>query len=244
MKKYRIICNLSIAFFAVIGVILSYNEPNAVKNIILYFTTQSNIWIMLIALVMVFYDLAKKAVPKAVYIIKYIFTVSIMVTGIVYNLILAPQYAIYFGSFFKAYSMSVTLLHVVVPLLAFISYILFDENPFKRKFNLLGYTMPMLYFLFIIVLSIVSTNDYIFDGMDGSPSRFPYFFLDYINNGWFTLTGNIAKLGVFYWFLISLVLVIVIGQLLRFTQRKIFQSKFYTIYISSEKVKEVKKYSG
>ena len=231
MKKYRIICNLSIAVFVVIGIFLNYKEPNAVKNIILYFTTQSNIWIMLIALVMVFYDIAKTTIPKIVYVIKYIFTVSIMVTGIVYNLILAPQYAIYFGSFFKAYSMSVTILHVVVTLLAFISYVLFDENPFKRKFNLLGYTMPMLYFLFIIVLSIVSSNDYIFDGMDGAPSRFPYFFLDYINNGWFTLTGNIAKLGTFYWFLISLVLVVAISQLLRFVQRKISQSEFHEKYI-------------
>lgn len=225
MKKYRMACNLLIVIFAIAGVFLNLLEPNASKNTILYFTTQSNIWMMLICLVMVFYDIFKIKVPKVVYMIKYMFTVSIVLTGIVYNVILAPQYGIYFGSFFKAYTVSVTILHVVVPLLGFVSYILFDEDPFKRRFNLLGCTMPMLYFLFIIVLSMVSTDDYLFDGLGGVQSRFPYFFLDYINNGWFTLTSGMAKLGTFYWILIGLILVIIISQVLRYIQRKILQSK-------------------
>lgn len=186
---------------------------------------------MLICFAMVAYDISQAEVPDMVYVIKYIFTVSILLTGIVYNLILAPQYAIYFGSFFKAYSISVTILHVIVPLLAVISYVFFDKNPIKRNFDLLGCTMPMLYVLFIIVLSMVSTNDYLFDGIGGIPSRFPYFFLDYISHGWFTLSGNMVELGAFYWILIGFILVIIISRILRYVQRKIFQSAFYRRYI-------------
>lgn len=233
MKRKRILCNLLIVVFAIVGIFLNFKEPNASKNTILYFTTQSNIWIMCICIVLTFYDILKKDVPKTVYIIKYIFTVSILITGIVYNFILAPQYAIYFGSLLKAYSVSVTILHVVVPLLSFISYILFDENPFKRKFNLLGCTMPLLYFAFIILLSMITTNDYLFDGIGGVPSKFPYFFLDYINNGWFTLTSDISKLGTFYWLIISVVLVMIISQLLRYTQNKVTKSKWYEKYKNS-----------
>lgn len=227
MKKYRIICNLLLVLFAMIGLFLTFREPGAGKNTILYFTTQSNIWMMLICFTMAAYDISNTKVPNAVYVIKYIFTVSILVTGIVYNLILAPQYALYFGSFLKAYTVSVSILHVVVPLLGFVSYIFFDENPLKRKSDLLGCTMPMLYFLFITALSMVSTEDFLFDGIDGTPSRFPYFFLDYINHGWFTLTDNIAELGTFYWLLIGFILVIVISRILRYVQKKAVQSNFY-----------------
>lgn len=174
--KCRMIINVLIVIFAIVGILLNIYEPNASKNTILYFTTQSNIWIMFICLIMLFYDIQHKKIPPNIYVIKYTFTVSILVTGIVYNLILAPQYANYFGSFFKAYSLSVTILHVIVPLLGVISYILFDENPFKKKYNLWGCVMPLLYFIFTMVLSVVSTNDYLFDGIGGTQSKFPYFF--------------------------------------------------------------------
>lgn len=229
--KNRIIINILIVIFAIVGIFLNINEPNASKNTILYFTTQSNIWIMFICLIMLFYDILHRKVPKVVYVIKYIFTVSILVTGIVYNLILAPQYANCFGSFFRAYSLSVTILHVIVPLLGFISYILFDEKIFKKKFNLLGCVMPLLYFLFIIILSVVSTNDYLFDGIGGVQSKFPYFFLDYINNGWFTLTRDISKLGTFYWFIICLIFTIIISQALLYIQRKVSRTNLYENYI-------------
>ena len=217
MKKWRITCNLAVVFCAIV---LNYLGPNTPKSTLLYYTIQSNILIAIICAIVSGYDLAKKSVPNFVYLVKYIFTIAITITGVVFNLILVPQLVEHYGSFSRAYGLSSTLVHVVTPVLGLISYLLFDKNVLKKKFDFYGIIVPLSYFSLIIGLSTIK-NLYLFDTLDGAPTKFPYFFLNYIENGWFTLSSNIYELGTFYWFIIMIIFVALISVIIRFGQRKL-----------------------
>lgn len=212
--------NLCITALAILGICLNYAEPNVAKNNILYFTIQSNIWILGICLVVCCYDWMHKPIPKNVFILKYIFTVAITLTGVVYNLILAPQYGFFYGSFWKAYSLSVVLLHVVIPVLSVISYLWFDDTIPGRKLYLAGGIMPLLYFAGVMLLSLNQRDEGLFESIGGGSGRFPYFFMDYETNGWFTLSSNIGKLGVFYWIAVGLLLTLGLGKALLWLKSK------------------------
>lgn len=231
MKKIRILCNLIIVFCVILGIFLNYQNPNHSKSILLYYTIQSNILLALICLIFSIYDLTKKHIANSLYLIKYIFTIAIAITGVAFNLFLAPQQIEYYG-FAKTYDLASTLLHVVTPILGLISYLLFDKTLLKKKIDLYGLIVPLGYFALIIGLSTIK-DVYLFSNLDGTPTKFPYFFLDYINNGWFTLSSNIYELGTFYWVIIMVVVVVIISLVLRFAQKKISQTNFHQKYIKT-----------
>lgn len=231
MKKLRIVCNLIITLCVVLGIFLNYLGPTPPKSIFLYYTIQSNILLAVICLVFVIYDLIKKSIPNYMYVVKYAFTIAIAITGIAFNLFLAPQQIEHYG-FAKTYSAASTLLHVVTPILGLVSYLLFDKFPFKKKFDLYGLIVPLGYFIIIVGLSTIE-DLYLFNDLDGTPTKFPYFFLNHIDNGWFTLSSNLYELGTFYWFIIMIIFVIVISLVIRFLQSKIIQTNFYKRYVKT-----------
>lgn len=72
--------------------------------------------------------------------------------------------------------------------------------------------MPLYYLFFSFILAFANP-DGIFKNFDGTASRFPYFFLDYEVNGWFTLNKGFFGLGTFYWIIIISIIVILISKL-------------------------------
>lgn len=217
-KYCRIVTNIAVAVFAAIGIILNYTLESNTVGLFYYFTTQSNIWIGAICVVWVVFDFLGKEPNKALHIIKFSLTVCITLTGLVYNFILAPQAAMIFGSILRAYSWSVSILHIVVPVLAVVSYLAFDKQVLNIKWVFSGVVMPLLYCVFIFILVAASDTPH-FWGMDHQPSKVPYFFLDFENNGWFTVNQGIWKLGTFWWLLIAVVLVLCISFLLHFLHK-------------------------
>lgn len=216
----RLGLNSCIVILAVLGICLNYLEPNVAKNNVLYFTIQSNIWILGVSLIMCCFDWQHRKIPEIIFTVKFIFTVSITLTGIVYNLILAPQYGMLFGSFWRAYSVSVVLLHVVVPVLSVISFLYFDNVNSSKGLPLAGCVMPLLYFAGVMLLSLNGRSEGLFEGMGGGSTRFPYFFMDYETNGWFTFSGNIGELGVFYWIAVGLLLTFALSAGLLWLKKK------------------------
>lgn len=217
----RWVLNLSTVVLAALGICLNYAEPSAGKNNILYFTIQSNIWILGICFILCCYDWQHRPAPRIVFVVKHIFTAAIALTGVVYNLILAPQYGLFFGSFWKAYTFSVVLLHAAVPALGVISYLWFDDPVPAKGLRPAGCTMPLLYFAGIMLLSLDKGREGLFEGIGGTSTRFPYFFMDYETNGWFTLSGNIGEIGVFYWICAGLLLTLGLSAGLLQLKRKI-----------------------
>ena len=175
---------------------------------LLYFTQQSNIWIGVSSLVLVFLSLIEKSKNKVLikeymYVLKYIFTVSITITGIIFCVLLAP-----FADF-DIWTSSSILTHIVVPILSIIDFFVDDkEIVFKKKHILLSLIPPLIYFVFAEILCILKVDF-------GRGDPYPYFFMNFYSEaGLFGyINSSPPQLGTMYWIIIIMLLIIFLGYL-------------------------------
>jgi hypothetical protein len=169
-------------------------------NVLLYFTTQSNILIAAVCLVFLIIDLmtrGNRVISNWLYVLKYASTTSIMLTFVVFSIILAPMME---KSFLT--SGPNIFLHNLAPLLAFTDFILCDyEYSSSKKHVLYGIIMPGLYIATLLILS--------FNGIEFGEKNVPYFFLDYETLGWLSIGEN--GIGVVYWLIMISALLLLIG---------------------------------
>lgn len=169
---------------------------------ILYFTVQSNIWIGVTCLVGLVFMLAKVPLKRWMYALKYIFTVSITLTGVVYCTMLAP----FIES--GAFNLSNTLLHVIVPLAAVADFLLYDYPAQFKLLDCLLATVPPFYYLLFAGIGYALNWNF----LDGN--NYPYFFLNWGSPaGAFGFANESPYMGVLYYVLILLVFVIGMGAL-------------------------------
>lgn len=187
---------------------------------LLYFTTQSGIWIFLSSLTIIVINFLKKKpsdeVMRAIYIVRYVFTVSITVTGVVFCALLAP----FADSRYHPWSYFSILNHVVTPLLAIGDFFV-DENRVKLGKICVSASVipPLLYFIFSTVLSIMGTDF-------GRGDPYPYFFMD-LNSpaGFFGLSREDMAIGTFWWILLFLLLVLGLGALYAKLNNRLIKNK-------------------
>ena len=177
----------------------------------LYYTIQSNIEIAIICLVSLLFIFSKKEIPSIVYTLKFIFTVAITLTGLVFNFILYPA-SIFSTHPLNPLSTANFFTHIFVPILSLVDFFAFDYKlKITKKTFLLGLITPLIYFIFVMFCTKVGIR---FNG-----NLFvPYFFLDYKANSWFQLGDG--KIGVFYWVIIQVLIVILISSVLLFFMKK------------------------
>ena len=120
--------------------------------------------------------------------------IMILVTCLVYNILLAKDYTVqeYFTS------ISNLLLHVTLPIMFILHWVLFYEyGKIKWYYPLLCVVMPLVYVVFILIRAAIVGANY-------SGTIYPYFFLNVSKLGW----------GGFFGWVIGLVAVFVaIGYL-------------------------------
>ncbi|MBQ5646225.1 MAG: hypothetical protein IIV07_04055, partial [Treponema sp.] len=169
----------------------------------LYYTIQSNIEIGIICLVSLLFIFSKKEIPSIVYTLKFIFTVAITLTGLVFNFILYPA-SIFSTHPLNPLSTANFFTHIFVPILSLVDFFAFDYKlKITKKTFLLGLITPLIYFIFVMFCTKVGIR---FNG-----NLFvPYFFLDYKANSWFQLGDG--KIGVFYWVIIQVLIVLLISS--------------------------------
>lgn len=188
----------------------------------LFFTVQSNITIMAICAVYLVFDVMKlfgKDVQKPNWLkaVKYIFTVAITLTFVVFSLLLMP-YIIMMGQSSYLLSVSNFFAHNLVPILAIADWLLFDyEYKTTNKTFLLGTIMPLYYLAFALICSAMGVTF----GESGQIA--PYFFLDYQANGWFSIGDG--KFGVVYWIIILVGIVLLLSWLLILLKDKVATAK-------------------
>jgi len=169
-----------------------------------YFTLQSNIWIAVTFVIFLGYEIAKLhgknvQIPNWLMMIKYVFTVSITLTFIVFAFLLSPYLPWSYLS-----SINNIALHYTVPILAIIDFVLFDYKLVTKKLSFLYVCIPPLYYL--IFAEIISVTRII---ESNGEQWFPYFFLDYVTYGWFNISTS--GIGVFYWIVMILAFLCGIG---------------------------------
>ncbi|MBQ8320546.1 MAG: Pr6Pr family membrane protein [Clostridia bacterium] len=174
---------------------------------LLYFTAQSNLWIGGVFLFLLFlprFRLSPYAVRR-VYLWKYVFTVSITLTGLIFCFLLAP----FSDESYTPWTVCNLLTHVVTPLLAILDYSL-DRYPLKLKIAeiFLPVVPPLCYLLFAGVLGGLNADF-------GRGVTYPYFFLNFRSPARFFGFSRIRPfyLGSFYWIFLFLLLVLFLSYL-------------------------------
>lgn len=166
-----------------------------------YYTIQSNLWVLLLTVAALIMMLAKIREPRWFGLLRFVIAVAIMVTFLVFWTMLAytmpPSYLV---------TPSNLTLHTLVPLLTLFDALFIDPVVPTSK-QVLFCTLPPIYYLgFAMIRAEISSAPL------AGGSRYPYWFLDVDKLGWFGFENGV---GVFYWVLVVVALVLGIGYGLR-----------------------------
>ena len=190
---------------AVVGTILSAlnrtGEFMAGKKVFMYFTIQSNIAIALICMIGIYLLMRDKAVGNAWRIIKFVGTVAITLTGVVFAAVLAPT----LGD--KAWNVHNTFTHVVVPIAAVADFLVTTAGVGIKRRNVFFVIIPPL--LYAIYAGIGYAAGWEFSG----GTNYPYFFLNWGSPaGAFGFTKELPYMGSAWWILALFFFLIIVGN--------------------------------
>ena len=217
-KKISLIIKILIILFSSLGLTLSlifsaedgYSHPT---KRLFYFTGLSNIWIAVCVILILLLPLGKRFAdsPKTkdfLYILKYVFTVSITLTGIIFCAVLAPGAK---NGGYNAWTLSSIITHIIVPILSVIDFFLDGYRIRLKKIHIIYTTIPPL--LYLIFASLLGAFGFDF----GRGDTFPYFFLNYNSPaGFFGFSNEMPyMIGSFYWILFVLGVILGIGAFYR-----------------------------
>ncbi|HKM10598.1 MAG TPA: hypothetical protein VJY86_03190 [Bacilli bacterium] len=219
-KKRNIISLVLKALLATIsfnGVLLSYLQGGSFSwHIFLYFTIQSNIWIGIISIIVFIFlaiDMAyrKISINRCFNIFEFIFTVSILITGIIFTTVLVPT----MGK--NAWSISNILTHLIAPILAVTDFLFNKRRYSLRKWDIFYPLIPLGYYLLFSLLGFFFQWDF------GSGNNYPYFFLNYASpSGVFGFSNQLPYfMGSFYWIVLIIALTLSLSIFLKWLTIKV-----------------------
>lgn len=192
----RIAILSALAVVGILGIIFTALSSTFMGggSVFFFFTVQSNIFIIAMALIFLINEIVllitkKSFINQTLLFIKYVATVAITVTFLVFFTMLAPLMGVDYLLSFNNFS-----LHAIVPILAIIDFIIFDTNiNLTYPNSLLATISPISYVIFVYVGAI-------FKLQYGENLYYPYFFLDFETNGFLFEKG----FGIIPWILILL----------------------------------------
>lgn len=184
-----------------------------------FFTNLSNIFIDVVLLVFVAQDISmlrnngKKPLSNSWYVVKYMATISITLTFLVYLLLLAPTnengmlYA-YFHDGAGSFGV-----HFITPVLAIADFLIFDYRmKSSGKHVLYAVIPPLCYVVLVVILAACGVRWY-------GNMHAPYNFLNFgAPTGWFgfdikQMSSYSLGIGVFYMIVVLLIIFLGIGKL-------------------------------
>ena len=203
-KKVSCLLKIIVIISAAAGIIMSADAGREVfmggSRVFMYFTIQSNILIALICAIGLCFLLRDRAAGIAWYIIKFVGTVSITLTGIVFTFVLAPV----FGP--PAWNVQNVLTHVVVPLAAVADFFVTASGAGIKRRSVIWVVIPPM--LYVMYAGIGYVNGWEF----AKGQTYPYFFLNWGSPaGAFGFTDKLPYMGCVWWILVLLAFLIAVG---------------------------------
>lgn len=185
----------------------------------LYFTIQSNLWIGVTCLTGLIWLLRDVRPVRWMYLVKFVFTVSITLTGFVFCFILAPT----MGG--KTWNLTNVLTRVIVPIASIADFLVYDVLGRYHKGEALLAVIPPVWYLLFSRVGYAAGWDF------GGGRNYPYFFLNWGSPaGVFGFCRGLPFMGVGYWILLMLVLVTGVGLLYLFLAEKLRRSAWDVAY--------------
>ncbi len=225
-KRISTILKLIVIVSAVVGTFVSaYAGRHSFmggSRVFMYFTIQSNILIAAVSCIGLYLmdrggrsgvasagagksdklstGTASRNPLKVWYVIKFVSTIAITLTGVVFGFILAPT----LGA--NAWNFQNTLTHLIVPLAAVIDFfVVAPDARISRKNVFYVIIPPVLY-------AIYAGIGYVLGWEFSDGINYPYFFLNWGSPaGAFGFTSELPFMGTAWWILLLLVFLIAIG---------------------------------
>ena len=200
-KNISIFLKSNVIICALAGIIISsinaqFDGYSHWTRRLLYFTSQSNLWILISTIL--FLLPSKDKYRKTLYINRYVFTVAITLTAIIFCFLLAP----FADESYHVWSLSGLLTHVFVPLFAIADFFVDEGKEMIERKDIFSCLIPGL------VYSIVTSLLFFFKIDFGRGDNFPYFFYNYLSPAGVFGFSSIFPffIGSFYWitFIVSL----------------------------------------
>ena len=173
---------------------------------LLYFTGQSNIWIgvttLLLLSVLIFAKKKNDKLVGALYILKFVFSVSITITAIVFFCLLAP----FADESYHIWSVSGFMTHLFSPLFSIIDLFCDDYNlNFTSKIVFASVIPPFIYVLVSAVLTYLNVDF-------GRGDNYPYIFMNFLSPaGLFGFSKELPLFGSAYWILLLALITATVG---------------------------------
>ena len=208
-KKLSLLLKMIVVISGLIGIIMSASLGQdsfmGGTHVFMFFTIQSNIAILLIAAYGAAFMLRNKPLSNLFYLIQFVGTVSITLTGMVFCFVLAPTLGNY------AWGFSNVLTHVVVPLAAVIDFFVSGIEGNVQPKNVWLVTLPPLAYALYAGIGYIAGWEFL-EGVN-----YPYFFLNWGSPaGAFGFTDTLPFLGCVWWILLLLLFLVLVGRLYLF----------------------------
>ena len=212
-EKFSVIFKLLVIMSLLAGILLNVVHTTSISAILSYYTLQSNIvcLIMFLGIIIAMMSKNNYRTNNIYYLLKGGTIMAILITGITYQIALAPN------NFYMdiSYTMRTErywahlLVHVISPILVLLDYVLFDEKGnFKYYYPIIWLFLPLSYVIYVYSYSARGGSFY---GIGGS-REFAYIFLDY---------NKIGYSGVFKSIIIIAILILLVSYLFVFLDRKL-----------------------
>ncbi len=170
-------------------------------RVFMFFTIQSNIAIALIALVGMILLLKAWQIRRWWYVVKFVGTVSITLTGAVFTFILAPT----LGE--QAWNPQNILTHVVVPAAAILDFFVTGAFGDLTKKDMFYVLLPPLAYVIYAGIGYAAGWEFV------KGKNYPYFFLNWGSPaGAFGFTDRLPFMGCVWWILALLLLLLAVGS--------------------------------
>ena len=172
------------------------------SRVFMFFTIQSNIFIALICGAGLVLVLRGGKISDFWYVVKFVGTVSITLTGIVFCFVLAPTFKT------NAWSIQNVLTHVIVPVAAVADFFVTGIYGNIKKSRVIFVTLPPLAYAIYAGIAYAAGWEF------GPGINYPYFFLNWGSPaGVFGFTKGLPYMGCGWWILAILAGLLVVGYL-------------------------------
>lgn len=203
-KNISLVLKTIVTLSAAVGTFLSYYAGRKSfmggSRVFMFFTTQSNIAIAIICAVGLALMLSGKPISKVLHVIKYVGTIAITLTGVVFVVLLAPTLGIH------AWNIQNVLTHVVVPIAAIADFFVASVGAGIKRINVIYVLIPPILYAIYAGIGYVQGWQFV-EGYN-----YPYFFLNWGSPaGAFGFTNELPFMGCAWWILLLLGFLLVIG---------------------------------
>lgn len=188
-EKIKLIYRIAIIIVASIALYLNFKFLGFREGIV-YFTNLSNMFCLIYFTVLVILMLTKKLKRNdTYYIFKGMVTMAITITMFVYNMLLSSSDGM---GVFKGHGLECNLVHLVVPLMVILDYLIFGEKgKLKKEYPFIWSFILVAYQIFVLIYVLLGGTF-----MDGS--IYPYFYMDVSKYGTFRVLINCSIIYTFF----------------------------------------------